>query len=523
MWTPERVIPSPFSRPFSGPACGALHPPTSNRPPRAPRRNAFTLIEMIVVMTIIAVIAGVLLPAIFKAHKQAQILGMKSNFQTLISAMENYKADFRDYPKCSYAETDFYNVGQTFPAPLNTVTSPQDVYRPDPPRADGSLAMALLGPGPAGLTLNNNGQVGGASGYPNIDMDGADGPGFRTRYEVWGTALVTTNLRAGASPASINISSLSSVPPGFPTASLPTTPYSPANGPPPFTAVSIGGEGSPDAHVPILSWNGQTIQLAVPLQQSYTASNTSPIQVALLAPAGKTWGPYLPADKFKVGYIVGSFVPAGLQANGGTALVPVLLDNWGNQILYFPQYNSYTNHAGTAKLPGGPNSPIYKVASSSALVGPLIGAVSGNTAACGYNTTLDSPVATNGAVTGPALFWDGAANYYLSTSNSTGGSAVGNGDYVSKITTGQIEAILTMLGDSQWGAAVDAEGTAPNNAINPASKVGPAETFMVSAPYFFVSAGPQGVFEDIQADMTANPNLRPADIMAKSSNIYSFP
>ncbi|HUB27929.1 MAG TPA: type II secretion system protein [Tepidisphaeraceae bacterium] len=499
MWTRQRAISPPFSRPARG----------------ARPAGGFTLIELLVVMGIIAVISSVLLVAVGRARRQAGILAMKSNFQMISAAMENYLEDFRDYPKCGFAQTDFYTPTQTFSAPLNTVTSPQDKYRPDPPRVDGSLAMALLGPGPAGLTINQNGTVGGASGYPNADMDGADGPGFRSRFEVWGTSTTTTILSAGATTVTLT-QPISGTPLGSVNA-LPTTNYVPASGPPPFTAISIGGEGSPDAHIPITSWTSSNqITLAMPVQQSYVAGTA----VSLLAPAGKTWGPYLPADKFKVGYISGNFNAPGINiGNAALPLVPVLMDNWGNQILYFVAYNSYANHVTETNALSPSASPTITMTNATALVGPLIGAVSGNSTAYRYNTILESPTAVGGAVTGPAVFWDGAANYYASTSSSAGGSALSNGIYVTKITTGQIEGILTMLGDNQWGSSTEPEKTAPNNAINPTLN----EKLAVTTPYFFISAGPLGAFEDVQADMTANPNLRPADIMAKTSNIYSFP
>jgi prepilin-type N-terminal cleavage/methylation domain-containing protein len=456
--------------------------------------RGFTLIELLVVMGIIVVLAGILLPSINRAYKNSQRLAMNLDFQALIAALENYKADFRDYPKNGFAETDFYTATQ----------SPQanDVYRPDPARVDGSLAMALLGPGPAALTYNNNGTVGVQSSDTNLDMDGADGPGFKSRFSIFGTTSLNAAVTAGVMTITV-------------TATLPTTPYNQTL-PPPFTAISLGGPGSPDAAVPVTQWTQQgTITLAAPLQQSYLNGSN----VALLAPSGRTWGPYLPADKFKVAYIGFSndFLPVGSTVATGTQYVPVLLDIWGNQILYFPAYNSYSNHvtATTAQTPSVAKtlSPGINPTGNPALIGPLIGAVSGNYS---YNTTLKNPGATGGgSYTGPAVFWDGAANYYLTTVsailNSTGPA---NGLYTAPITTGQIEAILYHLGDNQ--EYITSANNPPNNAINP------GETLAVKQPYFLISAGPNGTFEDLQADLTNSPGTTASTAMSKSDDIYSF-
>jgi prepilin-type N-terminal cleavage/methylation domain-containing protein len=473
---------------------------------------AFTLIELLVVIGIIVILAGVLLPAVNRAYKNSQRLAMLQQFSMLSAALENYKADFRDYPKNSFAQNDYYvNPPQ-----------PKDVYRPDPARADGTLAMALLGPGPAALTTNLNGTVGGQSSDTYLDMDGADGPGFKSRFTVWGTTIINSGgatLPAGSN--AINVSNMIFNTPLGNLGTLPQTNYPPAM-PPPFTAISIGGPGSPDSQVAVQSWTDHVITLAAPLQQSYTL----PVSITLLAPAGRTWGPYLPADKFKpacVGF-TNDYLSASAMANGLTAAaspaVPVLLDIWGNQILYFPAYNSYKNHVGTLKASSSPSvGQVIGITpnANAALVGPLIGIVA---TGAQNNTPLSNPGATGGGTyTGPAVFWDGGANCYLTTVTGlapySGSTASPSSLTAVPISTGQIEAILWRLGDNQEPVTAS-YGSGPNNAINP------GETLAVKDPYFLISAGPNGTFEDLNADVTNSPSVPPATLMSKSDDIYSF-
>jgi hypothetical protein len=309
---------------------------------------------------------------------------------------------------------------------------------------------------------------------------------------VTNSGALTASGTAGQSQVTVSGATL----PPFSNTTLNATPPTP----PAFTVISLGGPGSPDAHVPVVSCAGSTITLAVPLQNTYSAA-----PLGLLVATGKTWGPYLKPDDFKVVYVVANVAPAG-----GTAVnvsLPVLEDIWGGPILYFPSYNSYANQtlanpqgvsravtSATTTFPpvGNPAfTPSAPAASPPATVGPLLGLP----ASAGYNTPV--PTLGNASASGPSIFWDGPLGYF--------GGPVAASSYAplspTPFTPGQVAAVLVKLGDQNINNAIDS-----------------GETFNVQLPYFLLSPGPDGMFQDLSGNAQGDWNR----IMSKSDDVYSF-
>lgn len=115
---------------------------------RARAHRGFTLFEMLVVVAILILLVGILLPAVTSAWRSADRSRTAIDLQAIATALDQYKADFGDYPR------------------LSPVTAPAGDTRTG--YGAWLLMRALLSPGAAADT------------DPNL-KDGKDGPGFHIR------------------------------------------------------------------------------------------------------------------------------------------------------------------------------------------------------------------------------------------------------------------------------------------------------------------------------------------------------
>jgi prepilin-type N-terminal cleavage/methylation domain-containing protein len=405
-------------------------------------RKAFTLIELLVVIGIIAILAGLLLPAVSRMYISSKIAGQKADFVSISNALQQYEADFGDYPRNPILKGWNTNSG----------VNPAPTYL--------SLAAALLGPGPAFTQLVNGNtlEVG----------DGNDGTGFRNQSIV--TIPGTVNLQATpvtfqplpayqnqAGAIAQNMTS------AVPIATLILTPSSTTEAP---EAIGV----SPAANsTPALI---NLTLYAPPVDATIT-------NATLIIPGGKVWGPYLSADTFKVAFIPGvnGLPPAGIAWPQGSQGQPVLLDRWGQVIQYFPRYGLTNNRLNDSSMTTTYTNP------NSIQAGPLFG----------YSQPLS---VDPGGKYGQNAIWDfrDGAPFFVAGSGAWKNPVTGNldawetwpdptNDTSTPPSAGfQPEfAIEWMLGDLPTAA-----GGIFNNAIMPGEKLG------YDGPFILISAGPNG-------------------------------
>ena len=72
----------------------------------APQSRAFTLIELLLVLSVIAILSAILLPAISTAKTRAQVIGCLNNTRQLTLAWHLYSTDYNDHVANNYGASE---------------------------------------------------------------------------------------------------------------------------------------------------------------------------------------------------------------------------------------------------------------------------------------------------------------------------------------------------------------------------------------------------------------------------------
>ena len=87
--------------------CAGRHeqrlPVKGSRAVELPQRSGFTLVELLVVITIIAVLAALITPAVFQARVTARNAAIKAEIDLLHMAMMHYKNEYGSFPPAADA------------------------------------------------------------------------------------------------------------------------------------------------------------------------------------------------------------------------------------------------------------------------------------------------------------------------------------------------------------------------------------------------------------------------------------
>ncbi|MBI5775565.1 MAG: prepilin-type N-terminal cleavage/methylation domain-containing protein [Verrucomicrobia bacterium] len=157
---------------------------TTSRPPRSEKTAGFTLIELLVVIAVIAILAGMLLPALSEAKQKVKQATAKTDINGLVGAIKLYFADYGRYP--------------TSPNAAKSITIPTPSIQPGcPDFTYGTLVGTMWSRSVDRLTNRNGGF------FPELKNNGNQGAGY-TDYQANNSEVISLLMAQPSFPAGRN-------------------------------------------------------------------------------------------------------------------------------------------------------------------------------------------------------------------------------------------------------------------------------------------------------------------------------
>ncbi len=97
------------------------------------RENAFTLIELLIVVAIIAILAAIAIPNFLEAQTRAKVSRVKADFRAIAVGLESYRTDYQSYPSGWPAYiTPISLIRLTTPVSYLSAVNMSDPFKPNP-------------------------------------------------------------------------------------------------------------------------------------------------------------------------------------------------------------------------------------------------------------------------------------------------------------------------------------------------------------------------------------------------------
>ncbi len=155
-------------------------------------RRGFTLVEILVVIGIVVILAGLLVPMVARSMRQAKQTRTAADMQSISTALEAFKMDHGDYPRTEAGtqNTGAAMLGRYLNGPLGDGVTPPAPAPTDPPTYDPAVDYGAGDP--VLYSSNTYVSLAASSGVtPGSDVtkwavcnnltDFVDGPGIRMR------------------------------------------------------------------------------------------------------------------------------------------------------------------------------------------------------------------------------------------------------------------------------------------------------------------------------------------------------